>query len=189
VLFARKSSREFSGKPITLDEISEILNYSSGVVEKTGKKGEGFYRRPYPSAGARYPLEIYPLVLHGTGELSKGLYHYNPISNSLDVLLRKIALKNLKPIWLGQSWAEKASVVLIITAVFERTTSKYGNKGIGFCLIEAGHLAQNIYLTSQERSIGCCAIGKLREELVNDLLDVRPEEEIPIYYLALGRTE
>lgn len=188
VLIARKSSRNFTGRAMKIDELSSILYYSAGCTEEVEKNNKTFHRRPYPSAGARYPLEIYPLVLHGDRDLPKGLYHYNPMSHSLAVLLKKITLNELKTLWLGQAWAAKASLILIITAVYERTTSKYGNKGISFCLLEAGHLAQNIYLKCQEVGVGCCAIGKLQEEEVIRLLDIKPEEEIPIYYLAIGQS-
>ena len=188
VLIARSSSRNFTGEAMGIDTLSSILFYSAGGIERVEKNRKVVYRRPYPSAGARYPLEIYPLVIHGDKDLPKALYHYNPLSHSLAVLLKKITLKEFKSVWLGQAWAAKASIILLITAVYERTSSKYGNKGIGFCLLEAGHLAQNIYLVCQDVGVGCCAIGKLREEIVTEILDLKPEEEIPLYYLAIGLT-
>ncbi|MCP5114191.1 MAG: hypothetical protein GY953_25450, partial [bacterium] len=56
LLRRRKSSRKYSGAAIRLRELSEILE-SCRIVETTG----GLERRTYPSAGARFPVEVYPI--------------------------------------------------------------------------------------------------------------------------------
>ena len=75
---------------------------------------------------------------------------------------------------------------LIFTAVYHRTTDKYGQKGLPFPFIEAGHIGQNVYLLAQSLGIGCCAIGQFKEKQLCKLLDINPFEEYPIYYIALG---
>ena len=183
-IVGRSSYRGFSKKPANLDQLSKILYFSAGLTRFPQQNLESS-RRPYPSAGAKYPLEIYPLVLVGS-DIKKGLYHYNVIDHSLEILLLPIRRKDLKDIWMSQKWFRKASIILIITAIFERTTEKYGQKGIVYSLIEAGHLGQNIYHVAQKISVGCSAIGEFREDAIVKLLDINPDEELPIYYLALG---
>lgn len=181
LLVKRFSYRKFSKKPITLQNLSEILYYSVGLVrEVKGKKYPS-----YPSAGGKYPVEIYPLVLYGD-ELKTGLYHYNPTEHALDVLLTPLKKEDTSSIWMSQQWFRKASVVLILTAVYSRTTDKYGRRGLPFPFIEAGHIGQNIYLLAQSLGIGCCAIGQFKEKQLCELLDINPFEEYPIYYIALG---
>ena len=180
-LVKRKSFRKFSGKPIRLQQLSEILYYSAGLI----RESEGEFHFPYPSAGGKYPIEIYPLVLCG-GELNIGLYHYSPIEHALDILLTPLKKEDTSSIWMSQKWFRKATVVLILTAVYHRTTDKYGHKGLPFPFIEAGHIGQNIYLLAQSLGIGCCAIGQFKEKQLCRLLDINPFEEYPIYYIALG---
>ena len=183
LLTSRKSSRDFSQKPVSISEVSEILYFSAGITNN--RKELAKTRRSYPSAGAKYPLEIYPLILHGKN-IENGLYHYNVLEHSLEILLKPLKNEDIENIWTSQKWFKKASVIIIITAIYERSTIKYGNKGIGFNLIEAGHLGQNIYLLAEEMGIGCCAIGGLKEKPLIKLLDINPDKEIPIYYIALG---
>lgn len=185
LLVSRSSYRGFSKKPVTLKHLSQILYFSAGLVRFLQQNLESS-RRPYPSAGAKYPLEVYPLVLVNSDNLKRGLYHYNVIEHSFEILLSSLRADDLKDIWMSQKWFRKASIILIITSVFERTTEKYGQRGIGFSLIEAGHLGQNIYLVAQKLGIGCSAIGEFREEAIVKLLDINPNEELPIYYIALG---
>lgn len=181
LLMKRSSYRNFSGKPVGLEQLSEILFYSAGLVGKS----EGKLRHPYPSAGGKYPIEIYPLVLYGD-ELKPGLYHYSPTEHALDILLTPLKKEDTSSIWMSQKWFRKASVILIMTAVYRRTTVKYGEKGLPFLYIEAGHIGQNIYLLAQGLGIGCCAIGQFKEKQLCELLDINPFEEYPIYYIALG---
>jgi len=181
LLLKRNSSRNFSKKPVTLKQLSEILYYSAGIVRNT----EGELRRPYPSAGAKYPIEIYPLVLVNN-DIQKGLYHYDPLSHSLDVLLTPLKHGDTSKIWKTQKWFKKASIILILTAVYTRTTEKYGEKGLPFPFIEAGHIGQNVYLLAQSMKIGRCAIGQFNEKPLCELLDINIFEEYPIYYIALG---
>ena len=48
----RRSKRDFARAPITLEAISQLLWSAAGIT------GSG-YMRAAPSAGARYPLEVY----------------------------------------------------------------------------------------------------------------------------------
>lgn len=181
----RSSFRDFSNKPINKAALADILYYCSGVTRPNPPENDNPFRA-YPSAGAKYPLEVYPLILSGKG-IDNGLYHYNPIANNLTILLQKIEKKEIDQIWIKkQPWFKKAAVLLIITATFHRTTDKYKERGVVFPYIEAGHLAQNVYLLANSLGIGCCAIGGLNESQIIKLLDINPREEYPIYYLALG---
>jgi len=184
IIKKRESFRNFSGKPIRLAVLSDILYYSAGITRPNPEENLNPFRA-YPSAGAKYPLEVYTLVLKGK-DIKPGLYHYNPSAHSLEVLLRPVQLKEIEPIWTTQEWFRKAAVIILLTSVFSRTTSKYGERGIKFPYLEAGHLVQNLYLLATSLNLGCCAIGLLKEELLIKLLDINPREEYPIYYVALG---
>lgn len=164
--------------------MSELLYFSAGLIE-ISTQGHEALRRPYPSAGAKYPLEIYLLVLKNS-DLKKGLYHYNVLEHSLDVLVATITLDDIQNIWMTQKWFKKASIIVIITMIPDRTTRKYGNKGLEFCLLEAGHLGQNIALYCEHLGIGCSSIGEFKKEKLIELLDINPDEEQPVYYLGLG---
>lgn len=181
----RRSFRSFSGKKINLKNLSDILYHGSAAIRPNIYEGINPFRT-YPSAGAKYPLEVYVLILKGK-DIKQGLYHYNPIKHELEVLHSKIKAGEIDPIWMPkQPWFKKASVIIMLTSIFHRTTDKYGKRGLFFPYIEAGHIAQNIYLLTTSLKIGCCAIGMLNEKPLIKLLDINPREEYPIYYLAIG---
>ncbi|MEM1676943.1 MAG: nitroreductase family protein, partial [Nitrososphaerota archaeon] len=55
-LKVRRSVREYEDKPLTLEQVSQLLWAAQGITEKR----YGF--RTAPSAGATYPLEVYIVV-------------------------------------------------------------------------------------------------------------------------------
>lgn len=179
----RRSVRQFRGLPVSWEQLSYLLFSSAGLLNVNNSID--YSRRPYPSAGARYPLEIYPLILNCTG-MEKGLYHYNVKENCLEVILKE-DLKN----WLmkasgGEILLKKASVIFIITGVLDRTRIKYRDRGYRYALIEAGHLGQNICLLTTELGLGCCPLGGFIDSVVNELLDISFQKEFTLYLLAVG---
>ena len=182
----RKSERKFSGKCLDLKIINQLLYYSSGIKDfNKAKKDFDKARRAYPSAGARYPLEIYSVVLRSK-EIPLGIYHYNVKWNTLELLLKGDFKKEFRRKITNQAWVEKSGVIIIITAVFGRTLIKYKERGWRYILIEAGHLAQNIYLISTLLRLKCCAIGGFVDKKVIELLDLNPKNELPLYLIVIG---
>ncbi len=183
LLLKRSSERAFSGRPLSLDELGKLL-YFSGGVSCVRKKDFDHSRRTYPSAGARYPLEIYPIVFNVRG-LKPGVYHYNVKSNSLETILEGNA-RNVFPC-LDQSWTKKASVIILVSAVFARTTIKYHERGYRYVFLDAGHLVQNMYLASASMGLNCCSIGGFVDDGLNELLDIDGEKESVIYVVGIGK--
>jgi len=184
ILRKRRSTRQFSGLSVSKDELFYLLFSSCGLI--SFKKNVDETRRPYPSAGARYPLEVYPLILHCEG-IKRGLYHYNVKENYLELLLDKDLSKWLIKSTGGEKWITNAAVVFIITGVFDRTRIKYGDRGYRYALIEAGHLGQNICLLATELNLGNCPLGGYIDERVNKLLDIDLQKESVLYLIAVGK--
>lgn len=183
LVHSRRSSRVFKDKKLSFQDLSYILYSSCGLIHTD--KDFNHSRRPYPSAGARYPLEVYPLALNVEG-LKKGLYHYNVRDNNLELLSEQDITKWVSKTFGGQDWLLNTSVIFIITAVLNRVRVKYRDRGYRFALIEAGHMGQNICLAAEELKLGCCALGGYIDDKVDKLIDVGYTKESTIYALAVG---
>lgn len=184
IITKRVSFRDFSQKPIAAKEISTLCYYSAGLSRPNPHDSQNPFR-VYPSAGAKFPIEMYVFIQYGS-DIPQGLYHYQPQDHSLDILLSPVYAKELKRIWIKQPWFQKASAIILLTSISFRTTQKYGALGAHFPFIEAGHMVQNMYLTATALAIGCCAIGQLQTHEVNKLIDLNEYEESFIYGVAIG---
>jgi len=179
----RRSIREYSEKPITLKELSTLLFATQGITSTNG-----WEKRAAPSAGALYPMETY-IVVNNVDGLDKGLYHYIPDEHALEIIKLGDFGKDIRSIGLGQAPLEEAAVDFIWTAVFERTTKKYGERGIRYIHIEAGHISENLYLQANSMGIGVVAIGAFNDDAINKFLGVDGEKESVIYINAVGKKQ
>lgn len=184
VLASRMSRREFNKKSIDIRDLGAILGWSAGFVGEN--PDPVLSRRPYPSGGAMYPVELYILAFNVAG-VDVGAYHYNNVDHSLE----NIACADVDV--LKQSFhydfVKKAAAVIVFSFIKERSFIKYGNLSFKFGLIEAGHAGQNIYLVSEALSIGCSAIGAMEDEVLHRELDLDGEREMVFYAIALGRVD
>ena len=44
------------------------------------------HTRVVPSGGALFPLELYGVIMQDVGRIKKGVYHYSPSSNALELI-------------------------------------------------------------------------------------------------------
>ncbi len=177
-LRARRSVRHYRAQPLTLAEVGQLLWAAQGV---TGPRGE----RTAPSAGALYPLEVY-LAASQVDGLAPGSYHYRPQAHVLELVSAGDRRLELYHAALDQDAVRQAPAVVVMVAVFRRTTVKYGSRGVGYVYAEAGAAAQNVYLQAQALGLGTVYIGAFRDEAVQAALSL-PAEEQPLVLLPVGR--
>lgn len=176
----RKSTHKFSNKKLASSTLSKLLYHSVGFRDKPLGISEN---RFYPSAGARYPIELYVVSFHTS--LANGVYHYYVKNNSLELLTNKpTKIENiLFPEVLSQN--KNPRCIIILTGVFKRNTLKYGDVGYRYALIEVGHICQNIYLLSSILDIPCCSVTGFKDKGINKLLDIDGVLESPLCTVLL----
>ena len=179
-LSQRRSRRTFSNVSLSLVDLSQLLWAAQGITSVSGK-------RTAPSAGALYPLEIY-VVVGSVESLSQGVYHYDPEADSvtkiLDGDMRQELL--LAVASYNQSAVGSAAIDIVITAAYERTTQRFGDRGIRYVILEAGHVAQNIYLQCESLGLNTVSMGSFNDQEVKNLLNI---EEDPLYIMPVGYPE
>lgn len=183
VIKERKTVREFKNEPINIIDLMNILKYSIG--ENKNRKHEDITLRYVPSAGARYPLEAYVVVLKGNG-VPKGIYHYNIKKHDLELLKSGDFTEEYYSFCSEQDLIRKASTIIVITAIFDRTTTKYGDRGYRYIMLDSGHVGQNISLLATYNDIGSTLIGGFDDERLKKHLELNNDSENTVYVCALG---
>ena len=167
----RRSIRSFQIKDLTLQQISNLLWVAQGITDTS----RGL--RAVPSAGATYPLEIFVAK-------KDGLFRYLPKRHTLNTEKSKDLRKDIAKVALSQMFIADAGLVIVIAAVFERTTMHYGERGIRYIYNEAGHCAQNIHLEAVALGLGSVPIGAFDDEKLRQTLGLKEEE--PLYIIPVG---
>ncbi|TDO58264.1 SagB-type dehydrogenase family enzyme [Kribbella sp. VKM Ac-2571] len=179
------SCRTFTGEALPPQVLSRLLGLSYGAYPQ--KAATGRRRRPLPSGGALYPLEIY-VVGDVDGSGNKGAYHYNVLDHALEEVQRGLPAEAVRGLGIQQDLLENAALIVIITAVFNRSRFKYGPRGYRFCLMEAGSLIQQLQLVAQALGLGSVAFAGLLDDAVEDLLRIDGVDESFVNAVLVGRT-
>lgn len=177
----RKSKRNFTSKAITIEQLSYLLWASTGIQ----RKEMGFEFRTAPSAGALYPIETY-IVINNVESLSKGVYHYSIKGHFLEEIKSGDNSSNIAKAALDQDMCADAAVVFIWTGIFNRSRCKYGQRAYRYIYLDAGHIAENLALSSTGLGLGSCQIAALFDEEVNKIIDVDGFDESTIYMSVVG---
>lgn len=184
LLSRRRSHRVTKGHEIEFTKIAKIMKASAGITTSMAVPNSNNltqFFRSYPSAGAQYPLELYALRF----EQNVGsVFHFEPKNDCLSIIARDISREGLTVHSGFQDDVIKAPVYFIIAARMARTLKKYDERGYRFVLLEAGHLAQNILLSSEKLGLGACPLGRFFDDEFKNFLQINHQEEL-LYVVAL----
>jgi len=191
-LGARRSIRSYAARPMGRNALASFLHLTARAhaVIDTPDLGR-LSMRNYPSGGARYPLEVYPVVYRVSG-LDAGIYYYHPFHHRLigidsDAVQRDRLRETVRRM-MDRPAASPGdpAALLVVTAVFARTCWKY--RGIPYHLIleEVGALYQTMYLAATLLGLAPCAVGAFPELAVGQLLGLDTRDEAQVGLFALG---
>ncbi len=163
LLSRRVSTRNFSGESIAYQHIVDMAWSAYGMTCDE--------HRTVPSAGALYPLTMHVAILQDMEELSRGVYEiyvgteesigFTRVSDDAPKFVRAFA---------DPLMVENASGVFAFSGSFRVAGEKYGNRGMLYVPLEAGHAAQNVHLAATELGVACVEIGGFAESLLADAL-------------------
>jgi len=174
-LAARRSIRRYAPAELTEEQISQLCWAAAGITEP----GRGL--RTAPSAGALYPLEIYLVT-------AKGAFRYQSRGHLLLGHVDGDLRRKLQSAALEQDFVGAAPACFVIAAVEKRCAVKYGQRAWRYCLLEAGHVAQNIHLQATALSLGSVPVGAFEDRRVAEVMRL-PADQRPIYLIPVGRVK
>lgn len=190
-LQARRSVRAFdAARPLTLQHVSQLLWAAQGKTHPRGL-------RTAPSAGATYPLETCLAAVNVTG-LAPGIYRYDSARHRLLPIAEAggtdgktgtalaLALRDrLVAATGGQSWVRGAGAHVFFSAVYSRIRGRYGERGVRYTDLEAGHAAQGLMLEAVALGLGTTAVGAFDDAALRKVFRL-PPEETPLYLIPVG---
>lgn len=154
----RRSIREYKNEPLSLKDTAQILWASQGITEGN----------------------------HRVEGVAEGVYRYDPKDYKLVSIVGGDFNKTLAEVAANQVWIEKSAAILLISADFEKTTQKYGERGKQYVWMEAGHSAQNVYLQAISLELGTVSVGAFDEGRVQKILNL-PENILPLIIMPIGK--
>lgn len=181
---ARRSTRQYTGEAVTLEELSRLLAHAYG---HTGQPPAPTYFRAVPSGGALYPLELYVAALNVEG-LERGIYHYDVERHGVDRIREAAALDGLPDLLLAKDIdLDSAAAIVFMSAVFRRNLFKYQDRGYRMVLMEAGAVGQNLNLLATSLGLGCVWLGGFLDDELAALIGLDEVDEPVLVPIVIGR--
>jgi SagB-type dehydrogenase family enzyme len=171
-LRSRRSIRSFTLAPLSRAEIGQLLWAGQGLTDAAG-------HRAAPSAGATSPLELDIVTI-------EGLARYVPDGHALVARGTTDVRAALRQAALDQAAITEAPLVIVVSAVFERTAERYGpERAQRYVTLEAGHVAQNVLLEAVSLGLGAVPVGAFDDAGVRRVLGLAIDEA-PLYLIPVG---
>ena len=142
IILLRGSSRRFARKPISFEQLCNILHSSATGIPLDFTKG-----------GKVSITDAY-FIANDVEGLPRGSYYFNRNSESLDLLKRDVHRDVSGYLCLWQSLFSDASIVFFLMTPLEQVIASYGNRGYRAAQFEAGIIAGKIYLAAYAQGIG-----------------------------------
>ena len=181
----RQSRREYSDKPITLQELSFLLWATQGVKRIVR---DGFATlRTVPSGGSRHAFETYLAVNRVVG-LEPGIYRYLALEHKLIHVSSPPDLPaKVGKACFGQDFAGTAAAVFFWSCIPYRCEWRYAVAAHKTLAQDSGHVCQNLYIACEALGLGTVAIGSYHQETADALCGLDGTDEFVIYAAPVGR--
>ncbi|MEG0805780.1 MAG: SagB/ThcOx family dehydrogenase [Lachnospiraceae bacterium] len=184
VLYKRKSSRVYTGQPMSLLQLSFLLWAQQGV--KTIRGNNYATIRTVACGGARHEFECYIAVQNVEG-LTPGYYHYMPDLHAVELIEEKKDMTgDIHESLCEQAWAVKANVVFYYSIIPYRAEWRYGIYAHRTALMDAGHITENLYVAASAAGVGTCAIASIETDCSNVMFHLEGKEEFIFYAAPAG---
>jgi SagB-type dehydrogenase family enzyme len=170
-LAARRSTRTYGDRKLTEAEVGQLLWAGQGITS-----ARGF--RTAPSAGA-----LYPTFLYYADDVA--LWRYEPKRHGLAKVVDGDVRRDLARAGLDQAPLKRAPGIIIVVAKPAISAAKYRDRAERYCMLEAGHISQNILLTAEALGLGACPMGAFRDADVLGVLGLS-SDYLPLYLIPVG---
>ena len=118
-------------------QIRDFLYLSCGITAAKVYPGGRYFLRANPSAGALYPCELYVQSRNEPG-LADGIYHVEPLTRRLRLLHVPESGEGLEGYLRQHDMVD--GLVVLVTAIYYRSSWKYGQRALRYCLLDGGHI-------------------------------------------------
>ncbi len=164
----RKSTKSFSTKEISFEDLSTILWAANGINREDGK-------RTAPSSYGKYYIDLY--VVSNTG-----IYRYDANKHELAF----IAGENVKKQIAKQKYVGEASHIIVLAVDLSKFHPSTKEKAkMPFAYATAGCIAQNVYLITNALNLGASFVFNIRPEVIRERLRLK-DDQTPLCVMPIG---
>jgi len=174
VILRRGSSRRFSRAPVTLAQLSTILQGATRGIPAD------FLDAPHDTLNDLY------LIVNAVDDLPQGLYVFRRDDNALELLRSGDFRRDAGYLGLMQEIPADASVDVFFMTDLRRVLERYGNRGYRAAQLEAGIIGGRLYLASYAQRLGASGLTFFDDD-VTQFFSPHAAGKSVMFLVALGK--
>jgi SagB-type dehydrogenase family enzyme len=186
---SRRSYRDYRGVGLRRSDFDALLHTACGVTGTMPWEGREVKLRAYPSSGALYAVEIYPVIFRVEG-LEPAVYHYRAVESALELVRPALDPASIvgAALPVEREMVAGAAVLFCLSGCFTRHERKYGEGGYRMLVAETGHISQNLILASTALGLSARPFGGVFDDLLNHELGLVSAQEQVLLSVLVGHT-
>jgi SagB-type dehydrogenase family enzyme len=157
----RHTSREFSAKELSGQQLSDLLWAACGINRPESKK------RTAPTARNYQEIEVYV-------SMAKGLFIYNPEKNALEQIL-KDDIRDKTGI---QEFVKTAPVNLVFVADYKKMGNSDEKTREGYAMADAAFISENVYLFCASEGLATGVRAYIDKDVLGKAMNLKPDQHI-----------
>ncbi|MFB6254838.1 MAG: SagB/ThcOx family dehydrogenase [Halobacteriaceae archaeon] len=169
---------------IDRETLAGLCYYAAGITKTIHRRDHEHEFRAAACTGALYHIDLYP-VCGDLEDLDAGVYHYDPRSDSLE-LLRKGDYRKVLADASNDPTIEEAPVTFIATSTWWRNAWKYKARTYRHAFWDSGTILANLLATASTRNLPAKVVVGFADEPIANLLGIDPEWEAPLELVPVG---
>jgi len=174
VIIRRGSAREFLREPISFQQLSTILYYSTMGVPAD-------FLEPYESS----LINLY-LIINAVNGLQPGSYFYHREQNKLELLREGSFRQTAGHLGLNQDLPADGSVAVFFMTDLEKVLKEFGNRGYRAAQLEASILGGKFYLASYAQNVGVTGLT-FYDDAVTKFFSPHAKDKSVMFMVVLGK--
>ena len=159
-LAKRATSRDFDTRPLTAQQLSDVLWAALGVNRPDGK-------RTSPTSRNRQELEVYVLRPTGVSRYDAGLHRLVPV-----------AAEDLRAVQSAQEFVRDAPVTLVFVADLSKMSEGTVAEKEATAAFDTGFVSQNVYLWCASEGLATGVRSWVDREVLAKRMKLRPDQRI-----------
>lgn len=175
VILRRGSTREFSREPITLAQLSTILDRTTRGI------AADFLSPDEPSLNELY------LIVHAVEGLPAGAYIFRQRQRALEILKEGDFRREAGYLGLGQEIPADCSVNVYFLADLKYALARFGNRGYRAAQLEAAVMGGRLYLGAYAQRLGASGLTFFDDE-VTEFFSPDAAGKSVMFLVALGKS-
>lgn len=174
IIIRRGSAREFSREPISFQQLSTVLYYSTIGVSAD-------FLEPYGCS----LINLY-LIINAVDGLQSGSYFYHREQNKLELLKGGEFRQTAGYLGLDQDLPADGSVAVFFMTDLEKVLKGFGNRGYRAAQLEASILGGKFYLASYAQNVRVTGLT-FYDDAVTEFFSPHAKDKSVMFMVVLGK--